>query len=86
VYERFFRGLGWGERLDPMVTAWREGDRQLALERAPDELIREIFVFGGPDEQRARLEEFAAAGITTFSISPICEPDELPDLIDALAR
>ncbi|MDQ6915031.1 MAG: LLM class F420-dependent oxidoreductase [Actinomycetota bacterium] len=86
VYEAFFRALGWGERLDPMVTAWREGDRQLALERAPDELIREIFVFGGPDEQRARLEEFAAAGITTFSISPMCGPDELPGLIDALAR
>ena len=86
VYERFFRALGWGERLDPMLAAWREGDRKLALEHAPDELIREIFVFGGPDEQRARMEEFAAAGITTFSISPICEPGELPGLIDALAR
>jgi alkanesulfonate monooxygenase SsuD/methylene tetrahydromethanopterin reductase-like flavin-dependent oxidoreductase (luciferase family) len=69
-----------------MLAAWREGDRKLALERAPDELIREVFVFGGPDEQRARLEEFAAAGITTFSISPICDPGELPGLIDALAR
>jgi probable F420-dependent oxidoreductase len=86
VYEKFFRALGWGERLDPMLAAWREGDRKLALERAPDELIREVFVFGGPDEQRARLEEFAAAGITTFSISPICDPGELPGLIDALAR
>jgi probable F420-dependent oxidoreductase len=86
VYEAFFRALGWGDRIDPVVSAWREGDRQLALERAPDELIREIFVFGSPAQQRERLEEFAAAGITTFSISPMCGPDELPGLIDALAR
>jgi probable F420-dependent oxidoreductase len=86
VYEAFFRALGHGERLDPLLEAWRAGDRQLALERAPDDLIREIFVFGGPDEQRARLDEFAAAGITSFSLSPMCGPDELPGLLDALAR
>jgi probable F420-dependent oxidoreductase len=85
VYEAFFRGLGWGEQLDPMVSAWRDGDRGLALERAPDELIREIFLFGSPEEQRARLEEFAAGGITSFSILPMCPPDALPELIDGLA-
>ena len=86
VYERFFRGLGWGEQLDAMVDAWRAGDRQRAAERAPEELIREIFVFGEPEDQRARLEEFAAAGITTFVLTPIASPDQLPELIDALAR
>ncbi|MDX6669468.1 MAG: hypothetical protein QOK04_2848 [Solirubrobacteraceae bacterium] len=86
VYEQFFRALGWGEQLDPMVEAWRGGDRQQALERAPDELIREIFIFGSADEQRARLEEFAAGGITTFVLTPIAGPDELPALIEALAR
>ncbi len=85
VYEAFFRSLGWGEQLDPMVTAWRAGDRQAALERAPDELIREIFVFGTPEEQRARLEEFAGRGITNLVITPIAGPEDLPDLIDALA-
>jgi alkanesulfonate monooxygenase SsuD/methylene tetrahydromethanopterin reductase-like flavin-dependent oxidoreductase (luciferase family) len=86
VYEAFFRSLGWGEQLDPMVTAWRAGDRQGALAAAPDELIKEIFVFGSPEEQRARLEEFAAQGITTFVLTPIAAPDQLPGLIDALAR
>ena len=52
VYTAFFRWLGWGEQLDPMVEAWQEGDRQRALELVPDELIREIFIFGSPDEQR----------------------------------
>ena len=86
VYEAFFRGLGWGERIDPLVSAWRAGDRQAALERAPEDLMREIFIFGSPDEQRARLDEFAEAGITTFSLSPFCGPDELPGFVDALAR
>ena len=55
VYEAFFRSHGWGDALDPMVEAWRDGDRKLALERAPEDLIREIVIFGSPDEQRARL-------------------------------
>jgi probable F420-dependent oxidoreductase len=86
VYERFFRGLGWGEQIDPMVEAWSGGDRKAAAELAPRDLIEEIFVFGEPDAQRARLDEFAAAGITTFVLTPIAPPDELPGLIDALAR
>ena len=86
VYEKFFRALGWGERLDPMVEAWHGGDRQRAQENAPDELIKEIFIFGSPEEQRARLDEFADAGITTFVLTPITGPDEIGNLIDALAR
>ena len=52
VYEQFFRWLGWGEAIDPMVEAWSAGDRQRARELAPEELIREIFIFGEPDEQK----------------------------------
>jgi len=86
VYHAFFQSLGWGEKLDPMVEAWRGGDRKLALELAPEDLIREIFIFGTPDEQRARLGEFAAGGITTFVLTPMCGPDELPGMITALAQ
>ncbi|HYM58454.1 MAG TPA: LLM class F420-dependent oxidoreductase [Solirubrobacteraceae bacterium] len=85
VYAAFFRSLGWADQLDPMVQAWESGNRKLALERAPDNLIREIFIFGSPEEQRARLEEFAAGGITTLVLSTICGPEDLPALIDALA-
>ena len=64
VYEQFFRWLGFGEAIDPMVDAWRAGDRPRALEAAPEELIREVFVLGDPPTQRARLEEFRALGVT----------------------
>jgi alkanesulfonate monooxygenase SsuD/methylene tetrahydromethanopterin reductase-like flavin-dependent oxidoreductase (luciferase family) len=86
VYEAFFRWLGWGERLDAMVEAWRSGDRQTAVERAPTDLIEEIFIFGSPDEQRDRLGRFAEAGIRTFVLTPITGPEDLPRLIGALAR
>ncbi len=86
VYTEFFRWLGWAERIDPMVAAWHEGDRQRAVELVPDELVREIFIFGSPEEQRSRLEEFAAAGITTFVLTLITAPDDLPRMLDALSR
>jgi probable F420-dependent oxidoreductase len=83
VYEAFFRALGWGAALDPMVEAWRGGDRKGAAALAPEELLREIFVFGGPDERRERLDAFSAAGITTHCLMPICGPEQLPAFIDA---
>jgi probable F420-dependent oxidoreductase len=85
VYEAFFRWLGWGEAIDPMVKAWNEGDRQAAREAAPEELIREIFILGDADAQKERLGEFVERGITTPVLTPICGPDELPAMIDALA-
>jgi probable F420-dependent oxidoreductase len=86
VYADFFRWLGWAEKLDPMVEAWRSGDRKRALELVPDDLVREIFVFGEPDAMHERLEEFVAGGISTLILTPITGPDDLPRLIDALAR
>jgi probable F420-dependent oxidoreductase len=85
VYEAFFRWLGWGEAIDPMVEAWKAGDRERAREAAPEELIREIFIFGEPDEQKRRLGEFVQRGITTPVLTPICAPDQIPAAIDALA-
>jgi len=85
VYEAFFRWLGWGEAIDPMVEAWRAGDRDAARAAAPEDLIREIFVFGSPGEQKARLAEFVDGGITTPVLTPICAPAEVPAAIDSLA-
>ena len=71
VYEAFFRQLGWGTAIDPMVAAWRAGDRKQAAELAPEELLREVFVFGGPGAMRERLLEFAGAGVTTLCLMPL---------------
>ena len=65
VYEKFFRWLGYGEAIDPMVEAWRGGDRAKALELAPADLIEDVFVLGEPAEQRERLEAYVEKGVNT---------------------
>jgi len=87
VYAEFFRWLGWSERIDPMVEAWHGGDRARAVELVPDELVREIFVFGASrEEQHERLAAFADHGVTTFVLTPFAMPDALPDAIRLLAE
>jgi probable F420-dependent oxidoreductase len=85
VYSEFYRWLGWGERVDPMIEAWNARDRARALELVPEDLVREIFIFGSPTQMRERLDEFAQGGVSTLVLMPLCEPDELPAVIDELA-
>jgi probable F420-dependent oxidoreductase len=85
VYEAFFRWLGYGERIDEMVAAWRAKDREAAVAAAPWEVIEDTFVFGAPDEMRERLETFASGGITLPILTPITTPDRIGEMIEALA-
>jgi probable F420-dependent oxidoreductase len=85
VYAEFFRWLGFGEAIAPMIDAYRSGDRGRAAELAPEDLVRDIFIFGSPDEVRARVQQFVSGGITTVVLTPIAEPDRLPGVVEALA-
>jgi probable F420-dependent oxidoreductase len=85
VYEKFYRWLGYGEQIEPMVAAWKAGDRQAAAAAAPWELIEEMFVFGTPEQMKERLAAFVAGGITTPVLTPIVPPERLGEAIEALA-
>jgi probable F420-dependent oxidoreductase len=85
VYEAFYRWLGYGDQIDPMVEAWAAKDRQKAAELAPWELIEDTFIFGSPEEMRERLEAYVAGGITLPVITPVTTPDRFDELIRALA-
>jgi probable F420-dependent oxidoreductase len=93
VYEQFFRWLGYGAAIDPMVEAWRAKDRARAVELAPSDLIEDIFILGDADAQRARLEAYVAGGITTPVVMPIplaapgtpVSADTYVELVDSLA-
>ena len=84
VYEQYFRWLGYGEAIDPMIDAWRGGDREKALELAPGDLIEDIFVLGDAAAQRSRLEAYQEAGVDVpvLLIVPGGSPQEQvgPDL------
>jgi probable F420-dependent oxidoreductase len=86
VYANFFRWLGWAEQLDPMVEAYESGDRQRAAELAPAELMREIFLFGSSEQIKERLQAFIDGGITTCVLTLMAPPEQIPGLIDDLAR
>ena len=93
VYENFFRWLGYGDAIDPMVEAWRGGDRGRALELVPTDLVEDIFILGDADAQRARLERYVEGGITTpvLLMIPIVPPgtpvssDTFVELVESLA-
>jgi alkanesulfonate monooxygenase SsuD/methylene tetrahydromethanopterin reductase-like flavin-dependent oxidoreductase (luciferase family) len=85
VYSAFYRWLGWGERIEPMVEAWNARDRARALELVPEDLVREIFVFGSPEQMRERLDAFVQKGVSTLVLTPLCGPEGLPAFIDGLA-
>jgi len=85
VYEAFFRWLGYGDQIDPMIAAWESGDRQAAAAAAPWKLIEDMFIFGTPPEMKERLEAFVAGGITLPILTPITTPDRLGEMIEGLA-
>lgn len=85
VYAAFYRWLGYGEQIAPMVEAWEGGDRQAAAAAAPWELIEEMFVFGSPGEMKERIGAFVEGGVTLPILTPITTPDKLGELIEALA-
>jgi alkanesulfonate monooxygenase SsuD/methylene tetrahydromethanopterin reductase-like flavin-dependent oxidoreductase (luciferase family) len=68
-----------------MREAWGAGDRARALELVPEDLVREIFVLGTPEEMRERLEAFAQGGVSTLVLTPVCDPQDMPAFIDGLA-
>jgi probable F420-dependent oxidoreductase len=85
VYTAFYRWLGFGEQIDPMVAAWEAGDRQAAAAAAPWELIEDMFVFGTPEQMKERLGAFVEGGITLPILTMIVTPDKLGETIAALA-
>jgi probable F420-dependent oxidoreductase len=85
VYTEFFRWLGWGDEVDQVVDAWKAGDRRRAVELAPEQLVREIFLLGPVEAQRERLAAFAEAGITTAALTLLWPPERMGQAIDAFA-
>jgi probable F420-dependent oxidoreductase len=84
-YEAFFRWLGYGEAIDPMVAAWKAGDRKGALAAAPWELIEDTFMLGTPEEIRERVVRFVRGGVTLPVLTPVAMPATVPEFVELMA-
>jgi alkanesulfonate monooxygenase SsuD/methylene tetrahydromethanopterin reductase-like flavin-dependent oxidoreductase (luciferase family) len=69
VYRASQEWLGRGPQLQETWERWDTGDRSGALHAIPDEVVDDVVVHGTPDECRAKLAAYFAAGLTTASIS-----------------
>ncbi|HEX6227935.1 MAG TPA: hypothetical protein VFZ41_00550, partial [Solirubrobacterales bacterium] len=85
VYTAFYRWLGYGEQIEPMVTAWESGDRQAAAAAAPWELIEEVFMLGAAEAIKERIAAFVEGGVTLPILLPIVAPERMGETIEALA-
>jgi probable F420-dependent oxidoreductase len=85
VYTEFYRWLGYGEQIEPMLEAWNAGDRQAAAAAAPWEAIEDMFVLGAPEQMKERLATFVEGGITLPILTPIVPPEGIGEAIEALA-
>lgn len=85
AYAAFQEWLGRGEAIRAMNERWAAGDRAGALEEIPDTLLDELIVHGTPEECRRRVEEYAAAGITTTAPAVFATGDDLRAMVRALA-
>lgn len=65
VYRMFHEWLGRGEVLAPMNAAWAERRRQEATELIPEEVVRDLVIFGDLDAQRRAIESYFDNGVDT---------------------
>jgi probable F420-dependent oxidoreductase len=70
VYNRFVAWCGFPEEARAIDAGWRAKDRAKNQAAVTDAMIDRLAVIGSPAECRARLAEFAAAGVTTPMVHP----------------
>lgn len=70
VYNRFVAWCGFANEARDILAGWQAKDRARNLAAVTDAMIDRIAVIGTAAQCRARLEAFAAAGVTTPMVHP----------------
>ncbi len=79
-----YRRQGWGERADRVRALWLAGDRAGAAAAVDDDMVLGTTLLGTEDGVRARLADWAAAGVTTVRLYPAGAT--LHERLDTLGR
>lgn len=85
-YEAFLRWIGMGDLIDPVLAAWRAGDRAAALAAMGDDLITSLLVIGDADACRSRIAEYVSAGVRVPVVAPFSGRQDIGDRRAAIRR
>ncbi len=86
VYAAFHEWLGRGDELKDLWRLWKEGDRKAAAASIPDHVVDELFVWGSPQACKEHIARYMENGVTTPAPAVFTGPDQLRDVIRALAH
>lgn len=86
VYAAFHEWLGRGDELKDLWRLWKEGDRKAAAESIPDSVVDDLLVWGSPQACKEHIARYMENGVTTPAPALFVGPDQLRDIIRALAR
>jgi probable F420-dependent oxidoreductase len=75
AYAEFHRWLGRAPVLEPVWRAWAAGDRRAAAAAVPDDLVDALVVHGTPEECRAGVQRYVAAGVGTPVVALLPTPE-----------
>jgi probable F420-dependent oxidoreductase len=91
VYKAFQQWMGRTDLLAPMWEAWEKGDRKAAVAAVPEQVIKDLLIYGSVKEMRAHVRRYLDAGIntaflqfSTFETSPARQREIVRDAMRAL--
>lgn len=84
-YADFHRWLGREEVLQPMWDAWAAGDRKLANELIPNEVVDDLIIHGSYDQCRDHVQRYIEAGVQIPTLAIIPFGVDVKDAIVGLA-
>lgn len=90
TYIQGFRRFGYSDILDEVHAYWNAGDRPQAEAALSEKMVKELYIFGTPEECRAQLAAFTQGGLTLPIVaappSSRLTPDDLSALVDAFGN
>ena len=72
-YRKLMADAGYPDEIEQVKLAWQAGDHDRARQLVPAALIDEISLVGTPEECRARIAEYHAAGLKLPIVTPRVE-------------
>ncbi|MBI5157928.1 MAG: LLM class flavin-dependent oxidoreductase [Acidimicrobiia bacterium] len=86
VYNRFLAWIGYPEEAGAIAAAFAAGNRDGVATAMHDRLVDDVALVGSPGRIRARLDEYAAAGLDVAALNVIAgSAAEVAETLGALA-